>query len=740
METTLQGVVTDVIYRNKDSVKFSLKTNDGINVKVVCNFFYMVQASDKVFIDKAVEIDAGVYKCITQPFTSIPEEKDKILEYFYKVLRGTGFGVISASKLYSQLDEQATILSKQFVPFLNELAAKYTDTYDKNLLQFVTGEDTTNSLKKKVVNNAQASKLLTDWHNKRSLRKLYLLGLTRTEILAAGVPLDALFVICMTNPYRIASIDYNKCDKILSSVRREVNDVSKLCGKINRYVYSQTMNGGNSCITEQSICNSFPFYNSVTEKLFTEYFLVKRDDKVYIEKSYSIETDVVRFVEYALSFNKKEEDVPSGPRLDRNFYDCKTLTEEQKNAIDGALSNKMSIVTGGAGTGKSEIIKEICKNLALRDRSYEVVAFTGKAVAKLHSVMGNTNAVTIDRLILEIKKQSKKVPLHIIIDEASMVTIELFHRLLKAIEEKPVTITFIGDTNQLPPIGYGNVMRELMLSQKIPIYTLTKNQRIIVAKDGEKTILENANALIEPTRNFKNPVKFKEGNGFYIIPGKIPTVHHIVTALKNSGVDCNDILLLSPYRAYLDELNTTVQEVYLEDSFKFEQKIPTGYRVWKVGDRVMMNRNNYDINVMNGETGYVMEIDNDGLKVKFEDIIHTFEFDDTIIKVVDKDDNEDDSKKFKEDDDKDPLLSSDLVHSFAVSIHKSQGSEADYIILYLEEKTQNSNFLNINLLYTAITRARKTIYIVGEESVLERISITPLSHKIDGLAERLKEL
>jgi exodeoxyribonuclease V alpha subunit len=278
-------------------------------------------------------------------------------------------------------------------------------------------------------------------------------------------------------------------------------------------------------------------------------------------------------------------------------------------------------------------------------------------------------------------------------------------------------------------------MRELINCGKIPVYELTKNQRIISASEDEKTILENANALIDPSRDKKVPVKFKEGNGFYILPGGLSTVGHIINGLKRSYCDLNDILILSPYRAYLDELNTTVQEIYLSDSFKFEQNTPTGVRVWRVGDRVMMTKNNYSIKVMNGQTGIVREIDDEGVKVDFNGILYTFGFDEE--KALDKEDSEADARKDEEEEE--PLLSSDLIHSYAVSIHKSQGSEADYIILYLENKNNNAgNFLNINLLYTAITRTRKTIWIVSDKHTLEKVSITPMANKVDGLADRLK--
>jgi len=741
---SLQGYVTDNIQRNKNNIIFVMKGFDEVIYKVIYDGFCPLYPKDAVYMSKCIQLENGMYKSLNPPFVSILEDRVIIEEYFVKILRGTSFGKVSASRLYDHIYKLATDLNKKLTNFLDSVSGEYCDSFDKKLIYLICEDEN----KKHIISLSQTTKLLTEWHNKRSLRKLYLIGLNKNEILRSNVDLDKLYDIALTNPYKIASIPYAKCETLLEILGNTVDDMDRICGKINRYVYDQTFNQGHTCITEDSLRKRFPHYNGVVDKLFTEYYLINDSGNVYIEKAYRIETGVLTYVNYLIGMNKPLNPGLSktGPRLDRNIYDCKTLTDEQKDAIEGALHYKLSIITGGAGTGKSEIIKEITKNLALREQTYNVCAFTGKAVSKLHSVMKNEESTTIDRLILEIKKLTRKVPSHIIIDEGSMVTIELFHRLIKAIEDRPIRLTIVGDCNQLPPIGYGNLMRELIKSERVPVFTLTSNQRIKVATEGEKTILENANALIDPTRDMKTPVKFKEGNGFYILSGGLNTVAHIIKALRNGGIPQEEILILSPYRLFLNELNATVQETYLEDSFKFEQATPGGQRVWRVGDRVMMTKNNYSIKIMNGQQGEIKEIDDEGVKVEFNGAQYTFLFDGE--KAEDK---EDDSDAVKKEDEEEPLLTSDLILGYAVSVHKSQGSEADYVILFIEEKSSgssnsgnylnnsgSSNFLNINLLYTAITRTKKTIWVVSEKHVLEKVSITPLVHKNDGLAERLK--
>jgi len=740
METiSIRGYVTDNIQRNKDNILFVVKGFDEIHYKVLYEGFCPLQSKDAIYLAKCIKTDNGTYKALVPPFVTILDDRSVIEEYFVKILRGTSFGKVAATRLYDHLYSLSISLEKKMSAFLDSIAAEYCDTFSKDLIKLVCEDND----KKHIISLSQTSKLLTEWHNKRGLRKLYLLGLTKGEILRANVDLDKLYDIALTNPYRIASIPLKKCETLLAILNNDVSDFDRICGKINRYVYDQTYNQGHTCVKESDIRKKFPHYDHIAELLFKDYFIIRDNENIYLEKIYEIESNVLSYVNHLIGMNYPLQQL-SGPRLDQNIYDCKTLTDEQKNAIEGALHYRISIVTGGAGTGKSEIIKEICKNLSIREQTYNVCAFTGKAVSKLHSVMKNDDATTIDRLIIDIRNMARKIPSHIIIDEGSMVTIELFHRLMKAIEQRPIRITIVGDCNQLPPIGYGNLMKELITSEKIPVFTLTANQRIKVAIEAEKTILENANALIDSNRDPKKSVTFKEGNGFYVLQGGLNTVGHIIRALRNSSVSMEDILILSPYRMFLDELNSTVQETYLENSFKYEQATPGGHRVWRVGDRVMMTKNNYSIKIMNGQLGEVKDITKEGLKVEFNGVQYLFSFDED--KAEDKEDDPDEAKK---DDEEEPLLTSDLILGYAVSVHKSQGSEADYVILYIEEKNSGSfsnfsnsgsfsNFLNINLLYTAITRTKKTIWIVGEKDVLEKISITPLVHKNDGLADRLK--
>ncbi len=755
----IQGYVSSVITRGKDIVVFNVKTAD-LTYKVNCRFFCPIQENDGIFISECQfvnkQFDTITLEALTQPFVTIPQDQARIKEYFLKTLRGSNFGPVSASRLYDYTVELAKTLrygqefssdvddvtkhgerysSDGVIGLLNDLSAKYCDKYNSKIPELFETKRQEN--KNTGINIVQAKKLLSEWYSKRSLRKLYLLGLTKNEILSCELPLETIYEICLVNPYRLPSIKYDKCDKILESIRRSVGEEEKLCGKINRFVYDQIINNANSCIYESTIRKSFPPYDTLRDKLLKDYFLIYNKDKVYLSKTYKIETSVVNYIDKLIHETAEIMNTDKVKFGDMGgFYTCKTLTEEQRKAIDGALNCRISIITGGAGTGKSTVIREIANSLRVREKNYILCAFTGKAVSRLNEIMNNTEAMTIDRLISNLNKSILKVPVHIVIDECSMVTTELFYRLINAMDEKIINITIVGDCNQLPPIGWGNLMREMMNSCRIPLFYLTANQRIInVSKDVDRCILENANNLIDKSRDKKTPMTFKQGNGFYVLPGSKNVVLKVISELKNASYNLDDILILCPFRAELEELNQMVQHTFLNDNFKFEQEVRTGSRLWCIDDRVMMTKNNYDIGVMNGEEGVVQAITDSGINVLFKETVYTFKFNSE--KVEDKDDNPDDAKKESEDVE---LLTSDLMHSFAVSIHKSQGSEASFVILYIPSDRNFSNFLNLNLLYTAITRTRKTIWIACESETLSKISVTPLIHKIDGLSERLREM
>ncbi len=796
----LTGAVTEIVTKTNDKIIFSLKTTNGIGYRVECPFFCPVAIGDGCFLVVQVQDSVKKYvRVVKPPFVTLPMDKDNCIQFFIRTLKGVNFGAVSSSKLYDELSKYAKELkygedfinhkdsTKIFsyyaisnedrysgdgvISLLTEISADYNSSKNEQIIDLLVGKNGESagnvvSKLKATMTRAQARKLLDEWHNKRSMRRLYLLGLTRTEIVNSNINLDDLYNICMDNPYKVPSIIYEKCEKILNIIGKVPLDEQRFLGRINRFIYDNANSKGWSCTPNFIMKKTYPLvesYLKMKPEFLKEYGLVLYKDKFYTTHTFKVEKFVSEYINKSIEETCEiyESDKFNTDNLIGNFYELKTLTDEQKLAIDGALKCRISIITSGGGCGKSTIIREISRNLTIRGVSHVVSSFTGKAVSRLHEIMKNKNAITIDRYIMKVKERKGNDPKfdvknvkHIIIDESSMVTTELFYRLLQQLDSR-VNFTFVGDTQQIQPIGWGSIMKELIASGRIPTFYLTKNQRIqssvketsesltdISSKvNGEKlfdrAILENANNLVNPKRNLSTPLKFVQGSGFYILNGAKETVTNIVKALHSKEYKLSDFVIISPYKQPLDDLNSIVQDIYLpaESTFRYVQPTANGGRTWAVGDKVMMIANNYKINIFNGDIGKVVGLDDNGVKVKFEDEAeHLFKF--TKEGVADEDNISDVDEKSSSDE----LFVNYLAHSFAMTSHKSQGSEYNFVILYLESKGFGGSFLNINLLYTSITRAKQTVWVVCDEPMLNRITMTKSSVRYDGLSSMLCEL
>jgi hypothetical protein len=402
-------------------------------------------------------------------------------------------------------------------------------------------------------------------------------------------------------------------------------------------------------------------------------------------------------------------------------------------------------------THNTMCIREIVRNLELRDLSYAACSFTGKAVSRIADVLKKRCAMTMDRMIAQAN--GKEPFLVCIVDEFSMVTLELMYRFVRA-HPWDIRFIFVGDPGQLQPIGWGAVMLALIDSQRVPVYTLTTNHRIIkhelegdapqigVEKapgdiEFDRVILENANDLIDPDRKLSDPIEFREGLGFYIYFGAMAYVTTIAKSLFDSGIDHSRVKILCPYTEPLKQLNSIAQQIFLSEAKKV---MDNKQRLWCVGDLVMMTHNNYTINVMNGEEGRVVDVDTSGVKVIFADgAEHKFNyksndpFQDKF--TGDGEANTDGMTDY----DGDELLTKHLVHSFAISVHKSQGSEYEFVIFFLPPHPSGkfTSFINRNLVYTAWTRTKRSVWTVTEKAVLDHAAATDPSHRYEYLCRRL---
>ena len=630
------------------------------------------------------------------------------------------------------------------ISYLSELSNNFHDSGDKNSVSILNACGT---------REKQAEKLLIWWYKSRSLRRLHLLGLSDKMIADCKKDLDFIYQTILINPFKLAPLSIEKCIELMSTLNKEVTDSHIKCGEILRKIYSYVNEMSYSCVLFTTVEYHFPKIFQYLQELIKDYGVILDGRHLYLEYNYRVENSVAILVDSLIKETAQIICLPKtdGPILQTAKYTIKTLTEEQKMAITGALHSKICAINGAAGSGKTSCCKEIYNNFELRGIKMVACAFTGKAVSRLNKSLGKRIAKTMDFMIA---RSSSIDPFDVVlIDECSMVTTELIYRFKKAFNFN-FSIILVGDCNQLPPISWGFFMKQIIISERVPIYTLTKNQRIIkhtmtsdeeidlekksknkdpASVEFDRTILLNCEELIDPNRNLDEPMVFEEGNGFFTLNGDLNTIESILRQLS-TYYPLQDITCISPYNINVKPINEMFQKIFLGS---VKTVVDRKGRTWKVGDRVMMLQNNYVIDIMNGEEGLIVSLTDKGVKVKFDDgVEHEF-----LYVSANSDNYEDNDSIEKNNWVADELICDMIQQSFCITVHKSQGSEYRIVLIYIPEnrnkKGKLSSFLNINLLYTAITRTKQAVWIISPEGVLGDISMNKLATRVDNLAGRL---
>lgn len=396
-----------------------------------------------------------------------------------------------------------------------------------------------------------------------------------------------------------------------------------------------------------------------------------------------------------------------------------TFHEEQKMAIINAINNGVSVITGGPGTGKTTIIKCIIEILKQNKLRFMLLAPTGRAAKRMSDSTGE-EAKTIHRA-LEIASgtlatlsrfvHNENNPFKtdvVIVDEVSMVDVALMSHLCKALP-RDCKLILVGDKDQLPSVGAGNVLDDILKSGIIIVSMLTK----IYRQSDDSLIITNAhlinNGKMPYINNSSKDFFFEEKSELDSIKNSI--VDMVVKRLpKFTGLDSSQIQVLAPLKAGvcgIDNLNRCLQEALNPPSIQ-KMEIPVGNNIFRVGDKVMQTTNNYNL-VWKKMNGFIEE---EGEGVFNGDIGN--------IELIDFQTNEmvvlfEDGRRCLY-----PRTEiSQLSLAYAITIHKSQGSEFDIVII--PAIAGPSMILTRNLIYTAVTRAKKMVVIVGEQKNLKRM-------------------
>ena len=557
--------------------------------------------------------------------------------------------------------------------------------------------------------------------------------------------------IAKKNPYRLCNeiegIGFERADSMASELGVTKDNFDRIMSGI-RYVLTQNaMQNGHSCLPHDKLCEATAQLLDVTQESADEaiaallkngtlrYTLSGDTRMIYDSASYEAE----KYIAEKLVLLDRMSSAISLPDIDR-FIEREeaqngiTYASKQKQAISDALRYGVMVLTGGPGTGKTTVVKALIHIFDSMGFDIALAAPTGRAAKRL-SESTSREAKTIHRL-LEMSYDNGSTPTFnrnefdqleedvIIVDEASMIDTALMMALTKAI--KPgARLIIIGDADQLPSVGAGNVLHDIIESERFSVVALDE----IFRQARESLIVTNAHMINEG----KYPITDVKDNDFFFLPRELDRdiAATIADLYKNrlprsygEGIRGN-IQVITPSRkgeAGSENLNVILQSALNPAScdrveYRFKDVL------FREGDRVMQTRNNYDINwfrdtdgkdgygIFNGDIGVIQRID---IQNSFMEIL----FDDKVVNY-------------------DLTLLDDIEHAYAITVHKSQGSEYGVVIIPM---CSAAHMLHTrNLLYTAVTRAQKMVILVGRADIIRlMVDNDHQSMRYTGLAQRLR--
>ena len=548
-------------------------------------------------------------------------------------------------------------------------------------------------------------------------------------------------------------VDFKKIDKMAMELGVNANSDKRIESAI-KYSINLASYNGHTCVLKQNLMNFIQSLIHVEEddierciinlNVKKQIVLETREDEmqwVYLYPTFKAEENVAdHLLELLKSKNAKYiKNIDKELKLQERFSHIK-FSEKQKEAIKIVNDNNVSIITGGPGTGKTTIIKNIINIYKLHGYKVVLGAPTGRAAKRMQETTGE-EAKTIHRL-LEIGKieedrnavEYEVSPIDadvIIIDEMSMVDIYIMNYLIKAIY-LGTKLVMVGDENQLPSVGPGKVLKDLIASEKIPTITLDK----IFRQAAKSQIIVNSHRVNngEPFLPAKDKTDDVMDDFFYIMENSQEKIMQQVLSLSSGRLKkygnydfFSNIQVLTPTKKGLlgtKELNKNLQN-QLNPSSKDKKEKHYGEIIFREGDRIMQIKNNYDIyweklgdkyesgvGVFNGEIGTIKKIDEESkqMKILFDDEKSVW-------------------YGFNELE--------QIEHAYAITIHKSQGSEFDVVIIAVPKAYQL--LLTRNLLYTGLTRAKKLLILIGgSDTISYMIQNADIRQRNTGLEFKLK--
>ena len=695
----LKGVYKKTIYERDNYVVGLIKVKENdfdnrLNDKTVTftGYFSEINIDDYLVLNGSFTNHAKYGKqFLTSSYEIIlPEEKEGIVSFLSSDIF-KGIGEAKAKKIYNVLGEKTIdiiIHEPERLEEIKGITKKNIILLHDKLTEYEDSIDTIIELNEYGFTNRDSSNL----YNKYKSKVLKILKENVYELIDDDFSYKKIDSLALKHHY-----DHLDKRRIKASILYVFNEIIQTLGD-TYLVYNEIYSYLNRVLLTNL---SFELFSECVDELLSEKKLVLDSDRYYITKMFDAENTIAKRFVYLN--NQKEDKIKN---LDNIFFSVQKdndiiYNKRQQEAIINAFSNHFEIITGGPGTGKTTIIKSIVKmyqvlykkgNKAMQDE-IALLAPTGRAAKRLMETV-NFPASTIHRFLKWNKESNKfKVNEHnkvnvklVIIDEASMIDTYLMDNLLKGLYYD-TKIILVGDVNQLPSVGSGQILKDLIESDKFiviklnELYRQKENSNII-------TLSDNVNNGI-----YDNSI-FNEYEDLTFIPADSYNLMEKFSELVFTYKDymANDLIILAPmYKTIngIDNLNMVAREIMNpKDSSKFEIQVSdTLYREF---DKVILLVNMPDDGVYNGDIGIICEID------KEKDEIYV-DFDGNIVKFT-----------------KSNWLNFRL--GYVTSVHKSQGSEFKVVIMIV--LNEYNRMLYRKLLYTGVTRAKTNLYILGEEQAI----------------------
>ncbi len=660
-------------------------------------------------------------------------------EYVTHSVYGKQFKIATFEKNVPTSDEELLeYLSSGVIKGLGEKTAqRIIDKFGQDSIEIIKNEPE-KLADIKGVSLKKAKELQTivnsDWYFLKLAQFLnpYGIGATNIKKVFQALGENSLNLI-YEDPYMLLDIvygvEFSYIDKIASDLNFEKDNVKRIRSGV-KYCLLNSLYKGNTCAKYLDLIEAVVNFlnvpveaveNCIIQMINQKDIVIEYRDKediykdrfVYLYNIYNMEQDIADIV------RTKSNEFASGKDVKNRLEKIQKrlgieLTQIQKDAIIMAYSYNLSVITGGPGTGKTTIIQCLLKLFQQDNQEVALCAPTGRAAKRITEVTGakaktihrllelNRIEENMDRVTVEVNEIYKDV---VIVDEASMLDTVLFCHILKAIQPHTKLI-LIGDADQLPSVGAGDILRNLIGYDKIKYIYLSE----IFRQAKESLIVVNAHQI----NKGQMPNLFDRSKDFFFIPltNQQDVANEIVELcekrLKEYGnYDVlKDIQVISPTKkgiAGTKELNKLLQE-RLNKKTEYKPEKTYGQTTFRVGDKVMHIKNNYEIEwkkgdfegkgIFNGDMGFITDYN------ELEGLLEVTFDDDRIAQYT--------SNNIEE-----------LEHAYAITVHKSQGSEFEVVVMPIVNGPPM--LYTRNLLYTAITRAKKLLVIVGDEYQVKKM-------------------